>query len=191
MSYSKGNKIIWEVHHDPLPVFKHCKKCGRKTEYTSSGMFRVNAQRKYLDIWLIYKCLNCNTTWNVTVFSRVNPKTLSLDLLERFHGNDEATAQTYAMNMELLRGNGGEVGLPHYTVEGDDLPGNEDVILQIQTDYPSPIKVSTILRNRLSISQKRYEEMLANGQIQNSSMLDLKKCRLLEGIELMIHMSEG
>jgi len=56
------------------PAIKHCKKCGRKTEYVCSGLFRVNAQRKYLDIWLIYKCSDCDCTWNMTIYSRINPK---------------------------------------------------------------------------------------------------------------------
>ncbi|MED1874141.1 DUF1062 domain-containing protein [Brevibacillus borstelensis] len=42
----------------PPPAIKYCKKCGKKTEYVCSGLFRVNAQCKYLDIWLIYKCSN-------------------------------------------------------------------------------------------------------------------------------------
>jgi hypothetical protein len=187
MSYNEVNKIIWEVQHAPLPVFKYCKKCGRKTEYKSSGLFRVNAQRKSLDIWLIYKCQDCSTTWNVTIFSRMNPKAFDPDLLERFHNNDEVLAHDYAMNSEILHG---EVGNPNYTIIGDTLPCQEDVVLQIKTNYPSPIKVATILRDKLSLSRRRYEEMLANGQIRSFSTKDLRKCKLLDGIKLMIHMDE-
>lgn len=68
-------KITWEVEYiSRLPVIRYCKKCGKKTEYICSGLFRVNAQHKYLDIWLIYKCSNCDSTWNSTIYSRVNPK---------------------------------------------------------------------------------------------------------------------
>ena len=48
-------KVIWEVRYLSLPqVLRHCKKCGQKTLFTCSEKFRVNAQQKTLDIWLIY-----------------------------------------------------------------------------------------------------------------------------------------
>ncbi|WP_243015095.1 DUF1062 domain-containing protein, partial [Brevibacillus borstelensis] len=56
----------------PPPAIKYCKKCGKKTEYVCSGLFRVNAQCKYLDIWLIYKCSNCDSTWNMTIYVNAN-----------------------------------------------------------------------------------------------------------------------
>lgn len=184
-------KIKWEVqYHSPLPVSKHCKKCGRKTEYISSGQFRVNAQRKDLDIWLIYKCLNCNTTWNVTIFSRINPKALEPKLLEQFHNNDRTIANHYAMDIEILRRNGGEIGLPDYTVVGSNIPLNEDIEVQIKTDYQSQIKVSAIVREKLQLSQKTYEDMLAAGRIKCTSPQDLRKCKLLGGIALIINMGE-
>lgn len=184
-------KVIWEIHyHSPLPVSKYCKKCGKKTEYISSGQFRVNAQRKDLDIWLIYKCLNCNTTWNVAILSRISPKSLDPELLERFHNNNETVANQYAMDIENLRRNGGEIGLPDYEVIGDNIPFNEDVELQIKTEYQSQIKVSTIIREKLQLTQKIYEDMLANGRIKGSSAQDLRKCKLLGGIVLIINMRE-
>ena len=70
-------KIIWEVQSlSLLPVLKYCKKCGRKNLFACSRQFRVNAQRRYLDIWLIYKCCDCNTTWNATVYSRISPQAI-------------------------------------------------------------------------------------------------------------------
>ena len=68
-------KIIWKIEPLGLPlVLRHCKKCGKTAEFICSGQFRVNAQRKYLDIWLIYKCAKCDTTWNAAVYSRVSPQ---------------------------------------------------------------------------------------------------------------------
>ncbi|HIU74914.1 MAG TPA: DUF1062 domain-containing protein [Candidatus Pelethocola excrementipullorum] len=182
-------KVIWELqYHSLLPVSKYCKKCGKTTEYASSGQFRINAQRKYLDIWLIYKCINCNTTWNVTIFSRINPKSLSQKLLDQFHNNDEALADYYAMDIENLQRNHCEIGLPDYTVTGDSIPYNETVELHIKTKYQSPIKVSTIIRNKLQISQKTYANMIAEGLIKSTSVHDLRKCKLLDGIVLNINM---
>lgn len=180
-------KQIWEVqYHSPAPVLRYCKKCGRKTEYVSSGQFRVNAQRKDLDIWLIYKCGNCNTTWNAALFSRISAKALDPELLEKFHNNDEVTANHYAMDIEMLQQNGFEIGIPDYTVVGSKIPPNEEVELQIKTDYKSQIKVSAIIREKLQLSQKSYENMIASGQIRCLSERDLRKCKLNEGIVLVV-----
>ena len=74
--------IIWDIEYNSTPsVIQYCKKCGKRTEYISSGQFRVNAQRKYLDTWLIYKCSNCDTTWNAAIYSRINPQNISGQLL--------------------------------------------------------------------------------------------------------------
>jgi hypothetical protein len=164
----------------------YCKKCGKKTEYFSSGLFRVNGQRKYLDIWLIYNCSNCDTTWKSTIYSRINPKSLSNELLEQFHRNDSILAENYAMNVELLRRNGAEAGLPDYKIVGEEICPNSSVHLIIKGKYASQIKVSAILREKLSLSQRAYENMLASGQIKSILNLDLKKCKLSTEVNLLL-----
>ncbi|HOV25641.1 MAG TPA: DUF1062 domain-containing protein [Pseudobacteroides sp.] len=105
-------KIInLDIHQiSPPTAIKHCKKCGRKTEYVCSGLFRVNAHRKNLDIWLIYKCSECDCTWNMTIYSRINPKSIAPETLEGFHQNDEELVKKYAMDVNLIKKNGADVG---------------------------------------------------------------------------------
>ena len=106
-------KIIWKIEPLGLPlVLRHCKKCGKTSEFSCSGQFRVNAQRKYLDIWLIYKCAKCDTTWNAAVYSRVSPQALNANLLEGFYSNEEGLARQYAMDFQFLKGNGADVLRP-------------------------------------------------------------------------------
>lgn len=185
-------KIIWEVQYlsPPLAV-KYCKKCGKKSDYICSGLFRVNAQRKYLDIWLIYKCSNCDTTWNSTVYSRINPQSLSPELLEQFHTNDSNLVEQYAMDIELLRRNGAEVGLPNYRITGDKICIGNPTELHIISKYSCQLKVSTILREKLYLSQKAFDQILACGQIKSISGLDLKKCKLHSEVVLTIGSDTG
>ena len=75
----------------------YCKHCKRKQPFICSGRFRVNAQKKSLDVWLIYKCLICGATWNLTVLSRVNPRAIPLELLQGFQDNDPELAARYAL----------------------------------------------------------------------------------------------
>lgn len=172
-------KIIWEVQYlsPPLAV-RYCKKCVRKSEYICSGLFRVNAQRKYLDIWLIYKCSNCDTTWNSTVYSRINPQSLSSERLEQFHMSESNLVEQYAMDIELLRRNGAEVGLPNYRITGDEICIDNPTELHIISKYSCQLKVSKILREKLYLSQKAFEQMLDCDKIKSIAGLDLKKCKL-------------
>ncbi len=98
-----------------------------------------------------------------------------MNLLEQFHGNDSALAESYAMNVELLRRNGAEAGLPDYKIVGEEVCQSSPVHLIIKSKYASQIKVSAILREKLSLSQRAYENMLASGQIKSIRDLDLKK----------------
>ncbi|MCC0782527.1 DUF1062 domain-containing protein [Clostridioides sp. ES-S-0108-01] len=172
-------KIIWEVEYiSQLPVIRYCKKCGKKTEYVCSGLFRVNAQHKYLDIWLIYKCSKCDTTWNSTIYSRINPKNLNPEILEQFHTNDENLVKQYAMNVELLHRNGAEAGIPKYKIVGQEININDLTQLRIVSKYPSQLKVSILLREKLGLSRKAFDEMLDFGAIKSISGVDLKKSKL-------------
>ena len=104
-------KVKRTAHTSKAPtVIRHCRKCGTKSEYASTGSFRVNAQRKSLDVWLIYKCTKCNTTWNLTILSRVTPGAILPELLRGFHENDTDLAMTYATDKALLKRNGAEPG---------------------------------------------------------------------------------
>ncbi|KHD34959.1 hypothetical protein NL50_14950 [Clostridium acetobutylicum] len=180
-------RIDWNIQYLSLPpVIKHCKKCGKKTEFICSGMFRINAQRKYLDVWLIYKCSNCNSTWNMTIYTRVKPKSIEPKLLEVFHNNDKELAERYAVNLELIRKNGVELGYSKYKIIGEDINFRIPVELHIKSTYPSQLKVAALIREKLNLSQSLFERLITKGLIRGATELNLKKCRLKSGIIVII-----
>lgn len=181
-------KTIWTVQYPTPPhAAKYCKKCGRKTEFYSSGQFRVNAQRKYLDIWLIYKCKHCETTWNATVCSRVSPQSMPSGLLEQFSCNDHNLAKKYAMDINFLRKNSAEIILPDFYIQGDSLHNEKVQLLEIRNQYPLPIKLSGIIRKSLNLSQRQYLNLIKAGQIKSSVMQNLQKYKLNSSIVLEIY----
>ncbi len=181
-------KIIWEIRYlSPPTVLKYCRKCGRKEEFICSGQFRVNAQRRTLDVWLIYKCANCDTTWNAEIYSRVSPQSLDPQILDGFHNNDEGLAERYAMDIRMLQKNGAEFSLPAYSVLGDVFLLDETVEVELKSKYRFPIKVSSIIREKLHLSQKEYQRMVMDGRIQSVSGQDLTKCRLHAGMCLIFN----
>lgn len=178
-------KIVWTLRCDTLPAAVHyCKKCGAKTEFVCSEQFRVNAQKKCLDIWLIYKCPACDTTWNAAVHSRVSPQSLAPELLHGFHINDRSLAAQYASNSGFLQKNGAEIHVSEYTIDGERFHLGESVELEINSSILLPVRVSAIVRKQLGLSQKQYAGLISSGVLKCCTGQDLLKCRLNHRITL-------
>ena len=179
-------KITWEIEfQSPPPALKYCKKCGCKTAFACSGRFRANARGKSLDVWLIYKCENCDTTWNASIYSQISPQSLTPRELDGFHDNDAQLVMAYAMDYNSLNRNNAQAGQPEYTVKGDVFSPNEDVELTVKSEYSFPVKVSALIRGKLHLSQKEYSRLADSGHIRSIPECDLLKCRLNKGIVLI------
>lgn len=173
------NTIIWELEFlSPPKTIRYCKKCGAKTEHVSSEAFRINAQQKALDVWLIYRCTYCKTTWNLTILSRVNPNSMDRELLERFTCNDRELARSYAMDAEFLNRNGAETEAPSYAVIGGEVDLTQETRVKIVSRYPLGIRVSKILREKLLLSKKNFDDMVQKGLIRMENGADINKCRV-------------
>lgn len=89
------------------------------------------------------------------------------------------------MDSDLLQKNGVETGRPLYTVIGEDFSLNEIITLEIRSKYFSNIKVSSIVREKLHLSQKDYSRLINDGRIKSIPEVDLNKCKLKNGIVLI------
>lgn len=80
------NRYRWELVPDNLPVVKrNCPKCKGKTSFINTEKFRVNANKNNIDVWLIYQCEKCKSTWNMTIYERVSPKDIDKEEYEGFY----------------------------------------------------------------------------------------------------------
>ena len=87
-------------------IIRRCGGCGKKTVFTSAGKFRVNANGRRLDIWLICRCERCGHTWNVPVYERITPERLDPELYQRFMENDLPLAEQYARDRGFWKSRG-------------------------------------------------------------------------------------
>lgn len=172
-------RIKWTVAYTAAPTaVRYCKHCGVKTAFASSGLFRVNAQQKALDVWLIFKCPQCDTTWNCTILSRVNPASLPKDLLHGFHTNDPALAMRYATDAALLKRNGAVPGVPELTVLGPDVAGETPVCIELDAPWPAAYKAAAAIRQKLGLSRSRFDQLCESGRLACLSGQNMKKCSL-------------
>lgn len=88
------------------------------------------------------------------------------------------------MDSSFLRENGAEAGQPLYSVEGDVFSLEEAVELEIKSEYSLSIKVSTLVRDKLQLSQREYARRISEGKIKGSLSQDLMKCRVKYGITM-------
>ena len=91
-----------------IRVFHRCGGCGKKQEFVNSGKFRVNANGKNVDVWLIYRCKKGKHSWNLTVYERTRPGRIPTELYEAFQANDPDTAMEYGRNLAFLKRNRAE-----------------------------------------------------------------------------------
>ena len=110
---------------------------------------------------------------------------MNADLLEGFYSNEEGLARQYAMDFQFLKENGADVLTPSCSVLGDIPVSGEMSEVEIQSEYPLPIKVSALVRDKLCLSQKDYLERVTEGKIRSSAGQDLRKCRLKNGMVLI------
>lgn len=178
--------IIWRASLKEAPAaLRYCKRCGVKTAFRSSGLFRVNAQQKSLDVWLVYKCSQCDSTWKLSVLSRVPPRSIPPELLRGFFGNDRDLALRYAADTALLKQNGAEpeqpeIGIigPETTLANVDVPPGEPLRIRLIAEQPLAVRAEAILRGKLGLSRSEFERMLSIRRLVCVSGHDLKKARL-------------
>ncbi len=94
-----------QVDFDTIKIYHRCGGCGKKQEFINSGKFRVNANGKSVDVWLIYRCAKCKHSWNLTIYERRKPTKISGDEYQKFLDNDMDLAREYGNNIGFLKKN--------------------------------------------------------------------------------------
>ncbi|AKH65861.1 hypothetical protein VY86_12630 [Photorhabdus thracensis] len=161
--------------------------------YENLFTFRVNAQKKVLDVWSIYKCEKCDYTWNIDIFSRINVNKLDGDLYERFLHNDQDEIRRYAFDYRILAKNRAELGgSPDFIIEGKELQDMAQTLaaqITVQLEYPIPVRLISILTKKLSLSRSRVTNLVNQGAIQGVTTIELNK-KLKRNIILSINVND-
>ncbi len=165
---------IWEVKAKNTPLIK--KKCSHcnTDRFQCSDKFRLNAQKKNIDIWLIYRCVKCSNTYNMTVFSRIRTESISKELFSKFSENNTEIAWKYAFSKEIMRKNNVEADWENvvYEILSPKLPVedlinmNEEMILfQIHCSFDFNMSVSALIRTCLELSSSTLNLLLESDAV--------------------------
>lgn len=145
----------------PRPLI-NCNRCGGVKAYRCSGKFRVNANGKRIDVWLIYRCVDCDNSWNFGIFERCNRRDIEPALLQAFESNDPALARRHAFDVVALRNRVGRVEeFPDVAVDrrmlGNRPQDTTALELQLGLEVPTSLRLDRLLAGELGISRSRLQ----------------------------------
>ncbi|WP_088069002.1 DUF1062 domain-containing protein [Gottfriedia luciferensis] len=185
-SMNDKNIITWTIKPKTTPfVLRNCNKCKNKKEFYCSELFRMNANKQKIDVWLIYKYNQCNSTWNLTIFSRINPVDIDKSLFNRMSRNDKETAWKYAFDMETHRSNQAEALYNvDYVAEGENIDSlknlSQEIFINIESPYSFNLRLDKLLKDKLIVSRKKLLEMIENGYIYTIPEVNIRKHKIKE-----------
>jgi hypothetical protein len=158
-----------------------CAGCGSSRPFKSSDKIRLNANGKLLDAWLIYRCTQCDSTWNRPIFERRNVRDIDLATLHALQNNDYDWVRGFAFNTGQLRRHAKQI---------DEFPESEiQKVVLCRMDYPShqlnlhmklPLETSMradrLLASELGLSRARIQEFELHRSLSTSGMaVNLRK----------------
>jgi hypothetical protein len=152
--------LIWQVRAGSLPLaVRDCARCHRRSRFESSGLFRVNASGRRLDVWLVYRCERCQLTWNRTVEERRSVAELA-DRLDRYHTNDAALAAQIAGDVSGLARAGVAVEIADARLVSSPLPAPAsladgtglEIIFQVEANCS--LRLDRLLAGALRVSRR-------------------------------------
>lgn len=183
-------EYIWDVQVRNTPLLKRkCNHCD-SNRYYCSEKFRINAQKKNIDVWLIYRCTKCDSTCNITIFSRTRTESIPKDLLNKLLENDKAMAWKYAFSHETIQKNNIELDWDtiDYDVQYDDISidnlvnsDDEELLFTIKYPFDFSLKLSTLIRACLQLSASKLDLLIMAKAIQVQEKYLLKKHKIKNG----------
>ncbi|EBT0458649.1 DUF1062 domain-containing protein [Salmonella enterica] len=176
-------KVIWTV--TPVGyqhIAKRCPSCSVKRDFTPSGAFRVNSQKKVLDVWSIYKCTHCDYIWNISLFSRLPASKINRDLYYRLMTNDATTVQHFAYDNAILKRNNAELsGRPDFKIQerwSVSIAAHRQVSVSVRISRSFQVSLLSILKKQLMLSVAEIRRRIETGQISGITMKMLKSRKL-------------
>lgn len=179
-------KVTWNVSPAGYQLIsKRCPSCHERQDFTPSGAFRVNSQKKMLDVWSIYKCVCCAYTWNISLFSRLPVSKINSQLYGRFIANDESAVQHYSHDLQVLRRNSATLsGVPEFVVEERwriSLLRASRIRVSITLERTFQVSLLAVLRRQLRLSGSEIRKRLDSGDISGITLKELRSRRLKRG----------
>ncbi len=152
-------------------VRRRCHACG-SARFRANGKFRVNANHKLLDAWLLVLCTGCGDTAKLTVLERTNVRSVPPELLDRMHHNDPGLAAELLQDPVLRRRN--RIALDWDDAWRLDTGGADhldDLDVAVRFLAPIPVRPVRLIADGCGLSRAEVGRLIMEGKLVSAVRL--------------------
>ncbi|MGW5200028.1 DUF1062 domain-containing protein [Streptomyces spiralis] len=157
----------WVVVPTCLPtVLRRCHTCSSE-RFRANGKFRVNANHKLLDAWLLVLCTVCGDTAKLTVLERTNVRSVRPELLDRMHDNDPGLAAELVQDPVLRRRNRIALdweGAWRLDTGGSDHLDREVIDVSVRFAARIPVRPVRLIAEGCGLARAEAERLITEGR---------------------------
>lgn len=164
-------RVLWTIVPQTAPQpWLPCSHCHGSRAFQSSGKFRINANGKRLDAWLIYNCTACGNTWNRPLLERRSVAGIDPAFLAQLQANDPDAARRVAFDLGDLRGKAPKIEtFSDALLRKTPISGSEQPVerLEIGLAVPLPVglRLDRLLAAELGLSRSRLQRLEDQGHL--------------------------
>jgi hypothetical protein len=143
-------------------------------ELRTQGRFRVNANHKLLDVWLLALCVQCGETAKLTVLERVHARSIEPSMLGGFHDNAPALAAKLLADPLLARRNDVVLdwtGAWTVAMSPPELPKADILDVEVRFAQRIPLRATALIAAGLELSGAEVSKHIAAGRITSEQRL--------------------
>jgi hypothetical protein len=161
--------LPWVVRRTRLPLLSlRCAGCCRSESATAGeGRFRINANGKLLDVWLLVRCVSCDRTGKLTVHERAPARSFDPALIHGYRVNDPGLVAARLLDPLLARRN-------RFTLDWTGAWRLDTPPARI--DEAWPVRVEVVFEDPVPV---RPQRLIAHGLgLSRSAVLRRVKCEI-------------
>lgn len=145
--------------------------------FRANGKFRVNANHKLLDAWLLVLCTSCGETAKLTVLERVNVRSVRPELLDRLHANDFGLTAELLQDPVVQRRN--RIALDwddawRLDTGGSDHMDREAIDVSVRFAARIPVRPVRLIAEGCGLSRAEVERLITEGKLVSAVRLSGK-----------------
>lgn len=164
-------RVTWRVTPlQPPLVRRHCSRCSGDMLFACSMKFRTNAQKKRIDVWLIYRCSACDEVWNLPLFERIGVGAIAPDAFDAIARNDPSLALRHAFDRTRLMRHGtieerSDVSIRKSRDEGC-AHGASIITITLALAAPCGLRLDRLLAGGLGVSRAQLDRLHDAGALR-------------------------
>ncbi|MFD6682154.1 DUF1062 domain-containing protein [Micromonospora parva] len=166
----------WAVVPTCLPIInRRCHGCASQ-RLRASGKFRVNANHKLIDTWLLALCTECGETAKLTVLERMTVRTIPSELLDRLHANDPGLTAELLQDPDVQHRNRFALdwtGAWRLDTGGSDhLDLDLDVIeVEVRNAARIPVRPARLIAEGSGLPRAEVDRLITEGKVVSAARL--------------------